>query len=238
MVEFGASTLVTTAGGAGGSSGTPNATAGTAPANPGAAGGNGRLVVEDDDSVITGFSGGVVIPTEGGSGFYRGPFDATRFVGGGIRPVVVTDIIDMGPVTPTYVTPIQNYSIQEDFIAGIPPSASRGIGKTAIFIEAQGYTTNADGSVNLLSASGWKSVGYFTDSGAELFPTWIPNATPPVTDIPASQLQPGNTGIGFAALNGREFVQYRYSFFLNPAMGPFDPGPYIDRWTVYVQYDQ
>jgi hypothetical protein len=238
MVEFGPTTVVTTAGGNGGGSGVPGAGFGTAPANPGAPGGNGRLVVEDDDSVITGFGGGLVVPTEGSNGFYRGPFDATRFVGGGIRPVVVTDIIDMGPVSPSYVTPIQNYTIQEDFITGVPAVSSRGLGKTALFIEAQGFTTNPDGSVNLLSATGWKSVGYFIDSGAELFPTWVPNAKPPVADVPASQLQPGNTGNGISQVNGRQFLQFRISFFLNPGMGPFDPGPYIDRWITYIQYDQ
>ena len=237
MVEFGAGAIVTTAGGQAGVGGQPNG-AGPGVANPGGPGGNGRLVVEDDDSVITGFAGATVVPTDGGSGFYRGPFDATRFVGGGIRPVVVTDLIDMGPVSPTYVTPIQSYTIQEDFIAGIPTVASRGLGKTGLFIEAQGFTTNADGSVNLASATGWKSVGYFTDSGAELFPTWVPSAKPPVADVPASQLQPGNTGNGITTLNGRQFLQFRLSFFLSPTMGPADPGPYLDRWTVYVQYDQ
>jgi hypothetical protein len=237
MIEFGSSTVVTVAGGAGGAGSQPaNAAAGIA--NPGGPGGVGRLVVEDDDSVVTGFGQATVNPTDGASGFYRGPFDASRFVGGGIRPVVVTDVIDMGPVSPTYVTPVQNYTIQEDFIAGIPASASRGLGKTGIFIEAQGFTTNADGSVNLLSATGWKSVGYFIDSGAELFPTWVPNAKPPVADVPASQLQPGNTGNGISQVNGRQFLQFRISFFLNPGMGPFDPGPYIDRWITYIQYDQ
>jgi hypothetical protein len=238
MIEFGASTVVTAAGGQGGAGSQPaNASPGVA--NPGGSGGTGRLVLEDDDSVITNFgTAATVSPTDGSSGFFRGPFDASRFVGGGARPVVVTDLIDMGPVSPQYVTPIQNYTVQEDFIAGVPPSASRGLGKTAIFIEAQGYTTNADGSVNLASASGWKSVGYFVDSGAELFPTWVANAKPPVSDVPAAQLQPGNTGDGFFLLNGRQFLQFRISFFLNPAMGPFDPGPYIDRWTVYVKYDQ
>jgi hypothetical protein len=152
--------------------------------------------------------------------------------------VIVTDLIDMGPVSPTYVTPVQSYGVQEDFVAGIPPVSSRGLGKTGIFIEAQGFTTNPDGSVNLASGSGWKSVGYFTDSGAEQFPTWVPGATPPAVDVPATQLQPGNTGVGISSLDGRQFLQFRLSFFLNPGMGPFDPGPYIDRWTAYVRYDQ
>ena len=242
MIEFGPAAFISAAGGNAGAGAVATAGAPYTPlptlANPGGPGGTGRLVIEDDDSVVTGFGGASVSPTEGAAGFYRGPFDATRFVGGGVRPVIVTDVIDMGPVAPTYVAPVQNYAVQEDFVAGIPPVASRGLGKTALFIEAQGYTTNADGSVNLASATGWKSVGYFTDSGAELFPTWVPSATPPAADVPPAQLQPGNTGVGITSLNGREFLQFRFSFFLNPGMGPFDPGPYLDRWTVYVQYDQ
>ena len=102
----------------------------------------------------------------------------------------------------------------------------------------QGFLANADGSVNNASISGWKSVGYFTDSGSELFPTWVANSKPPPADVPAAQLQPGNTGNGFSQVNGREFCQFRFSFFLPSTMGPFDAGPYIDQWKINEQYDQ
>jgi hypothetical protein len=237
-VEFGAATIVTAAGGAGGlgtqpGAGNPNI------ANAGGPGAVGRLVIEDGDSVVTGFTAAAtVIPGEGASGFYRGPFDASRFVGGGLRPVVVTDLIDMGPTSPLYLDPVQSYGVREDFVVGVPSVASRGVGRTALFIEAQGFSTLSDGSVDPASGTGWKSVGYFTDSGAESFPTWTPAAKPPVTDVPASQRQPGNTGDGIAQLNGRGFVQLRLSFFLSATQTPNDPGPYLDRWTPLIRYDQ
>ena len=81
-------------------------------------------------------------------------------------------------------------------------------------------------------------MGYFTDSGSELFPTWVANSKPPPADVPAAQLQPGNTGDGFSQVNGREFCQFRFSFFLPSTMGPFDAGPYIDQWKINEQYDQ
>jgi hypothetical protein len=238
MVEFGPATVVTVAGGIAGQGGQPGIGS-PGIANPGGPGAVGRIVIEDDDSVITGFNGAAsVVPTEGASGFFRGPFNAARFVGGGLRPVVVTDLVDMGPRAPDYLSPIQSYGVQEDFIAGVPTVASRGPGKTSIFIEAQGFLTKPDGSVDMTSATGWKSVGYFTDSGSELFPTWVAGAAPPPTDVPTSQLQPGNNGNGIALLNGRQFLQLRISFFLSQSQGPNDPGPYLDRWTPYIQYDQ
>ena len=39
-------------------------------------------------------------------------------------------------------------------------------------------------------------------------------------------------------LNGRQFVQFRITFFLRSGMGPFDAGPYLDRWDFFVQYNQ
>jgi hypothetical protein len=161
-------------------------------------------------------------------------FDATRFKGGGARPFLLTTPIDMGPYAPSYLTPTA-----ADFIAGIPNIASRGTGKTSIFIEAEGFAANADGTASNVG-TGWRAIGYFTDSGAEPAPTWVPNAVPPGADVnPAGGILPGNVlPAGFSQLNGREFVRFRFTFFLSSTMGPFDPGPYIDRWTVNFTYDQ
>jgi hypothetical protein len=90
--------------------------------------------------------------------------------------------------------------------------------------------------VNLGSDTGWKSVGYFTDSGSELFPNWVPSAKPPLADV--GTLLPGNTGDGITALDGRQYLRLRITFFLPGNFGPFDPGPYLDRWNLYFQYDQ
>ena len=237
MVDFGTTTLVRASGGLGGNGGLANQ-AGTAVPNPGGPGGTGRLVVEDGDSIIGGFGGATVQPADGAAGFYRGVFDASRFQGGGLRPIAVTDIIDMGPSNPTYNLPTQNYGIAEDFIAGIPPISSRGIGQTGIYIEARGYSANADGTVNLATVTGWTNVGHFTDSGSEAFPTWVPNVRPPVGDVPVLLLPQGSTTNGFSGVNGRPFLQFRFSFYLGSTMGPFDPGPYIDRWTLRYSYDQ
>jgi hypothetical protein len=43
---------------------------------------------------------------------------------------------------------------------------------------------------------------------------------------------------GFAQLAGLEFVRFRVTFFLPSTMGPFDAGPYLDRWSVRFTYDQ
>jgi hypothetical protein len=150
----------------------------------------------------------------------------------------MTDILDMGPAAPTYIPPTQNYGVLEDFIAGIPAVASRGVTKTGIYIEARGYAANADGTVNLATVTGWTNVGYFTDSGSENFPTWTPNARPPIADLPLVQLPQGSTANPFSGVNGRPFLQFRISFYLASTVGPFDAGPYIDRWTLHFTYDQ
>ena len=108
-----------------------------------------------------------------------------------------------------------------------------------MFIEVQGYLANSDGTPNLASATGWKSVGYFRDSGSETFPIWTANVQPPAGDIAyANGILPGNTGNGISLINGREFFQFRITFYLSPTIGVFDSGPYIDRWTLNLQYDQ
>jgi hypothetical protein len=245
-ISFGSTTIVTVAGGNGGTGGFSQGLPTIPAANNGGRGGVGRLVLEDGDSIIVGFGAAQVTPLEGNPGFYRNKFDVQRFQGGGLQPMAVTEIIDLGPFAPNYVTPDQNYSLPPvaapgtprlDFVVGIPGVASRGVGKTGIFIEAKGYFSNPDGTVNLGTDSGWKSVGYFTDSGSELFPTWVPNATPAVPGDVAF-LPPGNTGNGITSLDGRQYFQLRITFFLPQSIGPFDPGPYVDSWNLYFSYDQ
>jgi hypothetical protein len=228
-ITFGAGAVLTAAGGAGGTSPAYVVAPSTATANPGGPGGVGRIVLEDGDSVITGFAGAALTPTEGATGFYRGVFDPSRFQGGGLRPVAITELIDVGPFSPSYVPPVA-----ADFVAGIPASASRGSGNTSIFIEAEGFAANPDGTPAAVG-TGWKSVGYFVDSGSELVPTWVPNATPPPGDV---TILPGNGGGSIVDLDGNEFVRLRITFFLPSTVGPFDPGPYIDRWTLRFSYDQ
>jgi hypothetical protein len=230
-IQIGAGALLTVAGGGGGGSQAYPANGATA--NNGGSGGVGRIAFEDGDSVISGLGGATIIPTEGSSGFYRGVFDATRFQGGGLRPFAVTQLIDIGPFSPTYLVPVA-----ADFLAGIPAISSRVDGDVGIFIEAQGFTANPDGTPTTIS-TGWKNVGYFNDSGSEQVPTWVPSATPPPLDVAsAGGILPGNTGGDITDLNGRQFVQFRFTFFLPPTIGPFDPGPYVDRWTLRFTYDQ
>ncbi len=239
-VTLGPTTVLTTAGGLGGS--TPFL-AGFNVANPGGAGGLGRIAIEDSDSVIAGIGSATLIPGEGApAGFYRGPFDATRFQGGGLQPVVISSLIDTGPVSPQFIAPDQTYAgtpvaapgtPRVDFAAGIPLIASRGVGKTGILLEVQGFAALPDGTASSVG-TGWRAIGYFKDSGAETFPTWTLGLPPPA-DVPAPS---DSAGIGFGALNGRQFVQFRITFYLKSGMGPFDAGPYLDRWDFYYSYDQ
>jgi hypothetical protein len=247
-IVLGAGATLTVAGGSGGTS---PVYAG-APQNFAGAGGVGRLVLEDSDGVIQGLASASVTPGEaqntgGDKVFYRGTFNGARFQGGGLRPVAVTNLIDIGPFSPDYVVPSQDYgavpgavppSPRVDFVAGVPNVASRGIGTAAIFIEVQGYPANPDGTPNLSLPSGWKSVGTFLDSGAETFPTWLPNAKPNPADVPPGNLLPGNTGNGIDQIDGRQFMQFRITFFLPPTVDPFDPGPYVDSWALWFTYDQ
>jgi len=231
-VVLGAGAVLTTAGGAGGTSSVYPA--GGATANNGGAGGVGRIVIEDADSVIQGIGGATVVPADGAPGFYRGVFDATRFKGGGIRPFAVTLVMDMGPYAPTFLS-----ATAADFIAGIPGVATRGVGLTSIFVEAEGFPANPDGTASAVG-TGWHSVGYFTDSGAETAPIFVADLAPPPADVAsAGGLLPGNIpGSTFPMLSGREFLRFRFTFFLPTTVGPFDPGPYVDRWQVNFTYDQ
>jgi hypothetical protein len=247
-VTLGTTTVLTTAGGAGGATG--YYLAGGIVQNPGGAGSVGRIALEDGDSVITGLGGATLIPAAGSpAGYYSGIFDATRFQGGGLQPVIVSNVIDAGPATPLFVRPDQTYvgtpvaapgTPRVDFLAGIPLIASRGNGKTGILIEMQGFGANADGTPSTVG-TGWKAVGYFKDSGAETFPTWTLGLPPPAdvaTPVDSAGLLFPAAAPAPSALDGKQFVQFRITFYLRNGMGPFDPGPYIDRWDFFVQYDQ
>jgi hypothetical protein len=220
--------VITTAGGAGGVAASPT----NAP-NHGGAGGSGRIVMEDGDSVITGLGAATLVPNEGDTGFYRGVFDAGRFKGGGLEPAAVTAVFLAGSISPKYVNPVQSYGTSEDFVAGVPVQSSRGVGNTSILIEARGYPLRSDGTVDMTAGTGWYSVGYFRDSGVEERPTWIGAASPGDVTLPS-----GNVGAGITNLDFHAYLQVRVTFFLPTGIGPFDPGPYLDRWNLHFTYDQ
>lgn len=231
-VVLGATALLTTAGGAGGTSlaYAPN----NVPATVGGAGAPGRIVIEDRDSVVQGLGAATLVPAEGAAGFYRGVFDATRFQGGGLRPFLVTQVLDMGPQAPAYLS-----AAAADFVAAIPAAASRGMGKPSIFVEAEGFAAEPDGTPSP-TGTGWRAVGYFVDSGAENAPTWVADATPAAADVAsAGGLLPGAVlPGGIATLDGKPFLRFRFTFFLPVGIGAGDPGPSIDRWSVRFTYDQ
>ena len=242
-VTLAATTVITVAGGVGGTSGYRYD--GGSVQNPGGVGGLGRIAVEDSDSVIAGIAAATLVPANGSAvGFYRGPFDATRFLGGGLQPVVVSGLIDTGPTSPQFIIPDQTYAgtpvpapgvPRIDFAAGIPLIASRGVGNAGILIEIQGFPALPDGTASSIG-TGWKPVGYFKDSGAETFPTWTAGL-PPVGDV-ASPTD-DNVNVPYAPLvNGNQFVKFRITFYLRNGMGPLDAGPYLDRWDFYYSYNQ
>ncbi len=238
-------TVIRAAGGLGGTGGITQG-GGLPVANNGGKGGNGRIVLEDGDSIVN-TGAAQLVPAEGQPGFWRSTFDVSRFQGGGLANVVETEVMDAGPFSPTYVAPDQSSTAPDsalvpapgtprrDFVAGIPSAASRGLGKTGIFVEMRGYMSNPDGSVDAASDTGWRSVGYFTDSGAETAPDWHGGTAPPPGDVAPL---PGNVGDGLAALAGHEFFKVRLTFYLPQGIGPFVPGPWLDRWRFYVTLDQ
>jgi hypothetical protein len=231
-ITLGPGAIVTAAGGGGGTGGVSQAVPATP--NNGGVGGRGRIVFEDGDSVITGLGGATVTPGEGAAGFYRGQFDATRFQGGGLTPNAITEILFAGPANPNYQVPVQSYGVQEDFIVGIPAIASRGFDQTSILIEIRGYVMLSDGTPDVSSATGWYTVGYFVDSLLPASPTWK-LGQPPDVALPA-----GNVGAGIANINpaGNEFFDLRITFYLPTGIGPLDPGPFLDRWTLRFTYNQ
>jgi hypothetical protein len=200
--------------------------------NNGGAGGLGRIAMEDGDSIITGQGAAVtLVPNEGDTGFSRGIFDASRFQGGGLTPELLSDVFFVGPANPIYTVPVVT-----DFVASIPAGSARGVGLTSMLIEVRGFNLKVDGTHDALTPTTWRTVGYFTHSGVANLPNWVPNANPPVLDIPT--LPAGNGGAGIAGVNGREFLQMRVTFYLPITMGPFDPGPILDDWTIRFVFDQ
>jgi hypothetical protein len=201
-------------------------------------------VIEDGDSNVTGFGSANVIPSEGAPGFHRDVFNATRFQGGGLSPDLVTDLIFMGPTSVTYLNPtaadfpatVNGPAAGQGPGAAIPGESSRGVGLTGILIEARGYPLLDNGLPDTTSPTSYYTVGYFTDSGQADSPDWNNAAFPP--DVGPRANYPGNVGDGIANLNGFSFLQFRVTFFLKLGVGPFDPGPYINRWLVRYSYDQ
>ncbi|MHC5011667.1 MAG: hypothetical protein ACYTG6_12095, partial [Planctomycetota bacterium] len=211
---------LTTAGGQGGGASQPT------PPNIGANGASGRIAMEDADSVIAGFTLATIVPTEGNPGFFRGPFNAGRFQGGGTEPQVVSDPFFLGPLAADFITPAPG-----DFDVTLPTVAVRPAPGTAMLLEVQGYPILANGEPDLLSGTGYYTVGHFRDSGAPT-PNWFPNQNPSdVGPIP-------NSGIGIFNIDGSAYLQLRLTFYLPSNIGPFDPGPYMDRWTVRFTHDQ
>ena len=211
-IKLGPLAVITAAGGAGGNS--PNGSSGTSgPQNHGAPGAVGRIVFEDGDSVISGMQEATVIPGEGQEGFYRGPFDPSRFQGGGVTPEALTELIWMGPLAPIYQDPVP-----ADFVLGAPAGNTQGPGSIVIEIEAQGFPVRPDGTANLDAATGFQTVGWYTDSGIPTAPYWQKIS-------------------GLAWLSGYEFLQFRFKFHLSNTAGPLDPGPFIDRWVIHVGSD-
>nr|MDJ0520656.1 Ig-like domain-containing protein [Planctomycetota bacterium] len=216
-IIFGGTTVVTAAGGAGGI-GARHAV--TRPGqiikedNDGGAGGNGRIAMEDSDSVIAGIGSASVTPQEGAVGFYRGVFDASRFQGGGLKPQATTEIFPTGPLNPVYEQPVQ-----ADFAAGLPTAGAPGVGKTGILVEARGFQMLPDGTPDVGSGTDWFTIGSFLDTGIEGLPTWSdghPTVGPAAVAIPADNAL-ATIGAGeetFARLNaqaaagnGFEFLQ-------------------------------
>jgi len=221
-------TKITTAGGAGGTSGTPTYTPGAH--NKGGAGGNGRIVLEDGDSVITGLGSADVMPGEGSPGFYRGVFDATRFTGGGLAPWALTEPFAVGPLfSVDYQPPAVG-----DVIGGIPTGMGRGLGKVGVLIEARGYALLPDGTPDPLP-SGWHTIGYLADSGVASQPTWKPNMNPAVpADLP---FLPNPNAPGIDQLDGYPFLEFRITCYLPSTAGVFDAGPYLDRLVITFDSD-
>ncbi len=233
-IVFSSTTLVTAAGGAGGAGGASQGV--SPPLTHGGAGGAGRIVLEDSNSVITGLSSADVTPSEGSSGFYRGVFDGARFRDGETRSVALSAPFVVGPFDPQFQVPAA-----ADFDALAPASAVAASGATVMLLEARGFQMLPGGSPDLsgivAAPTPWHTVGHFADSGVELAPTWIVGQ-PPLAEIGGS-LPAGNSGIlGLQHLDGCEFIQLRVSFFLRDGVSAADPGPALDLWRIRFISDQ
>ena len=221
--------MITAAGGNGGNGVIGTGVSGTP--NTGGAGGLGRIVMEDSDSVISGYPTATVVPSEGQDGFYRGTFEASRFQGGGLNATAVTGVMFLGPISPPfYATPVLS-----DFVIGIPATANRGIGQTSMLVEAQGYPLRADGTPDLNAGSGWYTVGYFAPGVAG--PAWSAGVQPP-PDADFQVPPTDNVGVGIQNLNGLGYLQLRINFYMPDTITATEPGPYMDRWAVRFSCDQ
>ncbi len=233
-IDIGGGTL-TTAGGSGGHGGSgPTCPSGTAgPRNDGGDGAWGRIVLEDKDGVIGGQGAATLIPQEGQEGFYRNKFDVDRFLGGGGKTRAVSDLFLVGAFNPQYQDPVQHYGSQEDFVVAIPAEAADAIGTPQILVEAQGFQMLPDGSPDMGSGTGWRSVGYFTNTVSPTQPLWV------LDQIPPAQRPTDNTQAwGITNLDGCEYIQFRMTFIMGPLASIGDGGPFLDRWTIRFTHDQ
>lgn len=217
---------LSTAGGVGGTCGSPQfGTIGTT--NTAGAGGVGRICLEDGDSVITGMSQSSMTPQLGHDAFYVGEFQSTRFLGGGKDSVAVSGPMFLGPLSPaTFLEPTA-----DDFLCAIPSNAAKPPAGTGIFIEAAGYPMNPDGTVDDSGGDHWYTVGYFAYSGSPSEPNWIEGSNPPDVLVV-------NDGTGIEHLNGNAYVRLRIRFFLPDSAGATTPGPWMDRANFRFTYDQ
>ena len=236
-IILGVTTTLTTAGGGGGTGSKPFS---VQTRSNGGAGGIGRIAMEDGDSVIGGQAAASVVPAEGGDGFYRGVFDATRFKGGGLTPLATTDLIAVGPFNPDYDVPQQ-----VDFVAALPVAGAPGVGKVGILVEARGYEMGADGTASAASESDWFSIGWFKDIGVETLPEWnlghpaYAGAPIPLPDNAQHPGSPhGDSGTGMDMLDGKEFIQVRFTFYLPSTITVTDPGGILDDWTIRFDSNQ
>ena len=80
------------------------------------------------------------------------------------------------------------------------------------------------------TASGWYTVGYFSDSGSPSNPGWTADLAPP-------EFTP-EAGVGIDNLDGRAaFIQLRLTFRLPPSLSPEDPGPFVERLDLRFSTD-
>lgn len=198
------------------------------PQNAGGDGSNGRIVLEDGDSVITGIATATVIPGEGQDGFYRNTFDAARFEGGARSSRAVTGLVLLGPLASAeFVTPVV-----EDFDAGAPTAGSPPAGETAILVEAQGHPLLPDGTAGT-PATGWITIGYCRSTGTPSALVWVSGSYPPDVGPPTD-----TAGVGIHQLDGSGYVQVRLTFYVSAAAMPADPGPFLERWRLRFRHDQ
>lgn len=201
------------------------------PFNFGGAGSTGRIVLEDGDSVIPGLANALLSPGEGTKGFYRGIFDPLRFVEVP-NGVAVTEPFFLGPFALVLIEPVQG-----DFIAGAPAASAPGVGVTIMLLEACGFPVLSDGSPDLSASTGWYTIGFFSDTGQPTAPRWTAGSQPPDFTPP-----PDNVGAGIGNLNlpvgGSPYIQVRVTFRMAAGVGPAAPGPFLDRWSIFFDYNQ